>query len=307
MTATLSAPRSSTYAEPRYRTTVVGGRRLAYREAGDPARPTVVLLHGFPTSSHMYRGLMAELADEYHLTAPDHLGFGASDAPSADEVQYTFELLTELTLALLDRLGLARFALYVQDYGAPIGLRLAARHPDRVTAIISQSGNAYEEGFTPFWEPLVAYAKARAAGERPDDTAVRALLTPEATRWQYTHGVPADRLDRISPDTWTLDQARLDRPGNAKIQLDLFADYLFNLDEYPAFQAMFREHHPPLLAVWGEHDEIFGPDGARAFARDLPDAQIHLLDTGHFALESRLPEITHLVRHFLRGAHGEAR
>ncbi|HEX5534415.1 MAG TPA: alpha/beta hydrolase [Actinomycetales bacterium] len=307
MSTSLLAPSSGIYATPRYGTAVIAGHTLAYREAGDPARPTVVLLHGFPSSSHMYRGLMAELADEYHVVAPDHLGFGASDAPSVEEVAYTFEHLTELTLGLLDRLGLARFALYVQDYGAPIGLRIAARHPERITAIISQSGNAYEEGFTPFWEPLVAYAEARAAGGRPDDTAVRALLTPEATRWQYTHGVPTDRLDRLSPDVWTLDQARLDRPGNAEIQLDLFADYLFNLDEYPAFQAMFREHRPPLLAVWGQGDEIFGPDGARAFARDLPDARIHLLDAGHFALETHLPEITQLVREFFRDALGEGR
>ena len=307
MSATALAPVSSTYPTPRYRYAVVDGHTLAYREAGDPTRPALVLLHGFPTSSHMYRGLMAELAGEYHVVAPDHLGFGASDAPSNEEVTYTFDLLADLTLDLLDKIGLVSFALYIQDYGAPIGLRIAARHPERVSAIISQSGNAYEEGFTPFWEPLVAYAKARAAGEQPDDESVRALLTSEATRWQYTHGVPADRLDRISPDTWTLDQARLDRPGNAEIQLDLFADYLFNLDEYPAFQAMFREHRPPLLAVWGEGDEIFGPDGARAFARDLPDARIHLLDTGHFALETHLPEITELVREFLRDALGSRR
>lgn len=306
MSATVFAP-SSAARTPRYRTAVVGGHALAYREAGNPAKPTLVLLHGFPTSSHMYRGLMAELAGEYHVVAPDHLGFGASDAPPADEVSYTFELLTELTFGLLDQLGLGRFALYVQDYGAPIGLRIAARHPERITAIISQSGNAYKEGFTPFWEPLVSYAKARAAGERPDDTAVRTLLRPDATRWQYTHGVPADRHERISPDTWTLDQARLDRPGNVDIQLDLFADYLFNLDQYPAFQQMFRQHQPPLLAVWGQGDEIFGPDGARAFSRDLPDAQIHLLDTGHFALETHLPEITELVRQFLREAVGVQR
>jgi len=282
-----------------HRSAVVAGHTLAYREAGDPARPAVVLLHGFPSSSHMFRGLITELAGEYHVVAPDHLGFGASDAPPAADVPYSFELLTDLTLGLLDHLGLTRFAIYVHDYGAPIGLRIAARHPERITAIITQSGNAYEEGFTPFWEQLLPYAKARAAGEHPDDSGMRALLTLEATRWLYTHGVPADRLDRISPDTWTLDQARLDRPGNAEIQLDLFADYLFNLDQYPAFQAMFREHRPPLLAVWGRGDELFGPEGATAFARDLPDARIHLLDAGHFALETHLEEIAGLVREFL--------
>jgi pimeloyl-ACP methyl ester carboxylesterase len=286
----------------RHRSAVVHGRTLAYREAGDAARPTVVLLHGFPTSSHMFRNLITELAGEYHVIAPDHLGFGASDAPPADEVTYTFELLTDHTLGLLDHLGISDFALYVHDYGAPIGFRIAARHPERITALISQSGNAYEEGFTPFWEPLVAYAKARAAGERPDDSEVRRLLTAEATRWQYTHGVPASRLERVAPDTWTLDQVLLDRPGNAQIQLDLFADYLFNLDHYPAFQAMFREHRPPFLAVWGKGDEIFGPAGAEAFRRDLPDARIHLLDTGHFALETHLEEISGLVREFLSDA-----
>jgi pimeloyl-ACP methyl ester carboxylesterase len=286
----------------RHRSAVIHGRTLAYREAGDAARPTVVLLHGFPTSSHMFRNLITELAGEYHVIAPDHLGFGASDAPAADEVTYTFELLTDHTLGLLDHLGISDFALYVHDYGAPIGLRIAARQPERITALISQSGNAYEEGFTPFWEPLVAYAKARAAGEHPDDSEVRSLLTAEATRWQYTHGVPESRLDRVAPDTWTIDQALLDRPGITQVQLDLFADYLFNLDEYPAFQAMFREHRPPFLAVWGKGDEIFGPAGAEAFRRDLPDARIHLLDTGHFALETHLEEISVLIREFLRDA-----
>ncbi|WP_448810121.1 alpha/beta fold hydrolase [Agromyces bauzanensis] len=284
----------------RHRTAVVDGHSLAYREAGDPPRPTLVLLHGFPTSSHMFRGLIAELADEYHLIAPDHLGFGASDAPDAGRFRYGFEPLTQLTLGLLDGLGVDRFALYVQDYGAPIGFRIAARHPGRVSAIITQSGNAYSDGFTPFWEPLVAYATARAAGEQHDDTAVRALLTAGATQWQYTHGVPADRLDRLAPDAWTLDQARLDRPGNEAIQLDLFADYLFNLDEYPNFHEYLRTHRPPLLAVWGRNDEIFGPEGARAFLRDLPDAQVHLLDAGHFALESHLEEMVALIRPFLR-------
>ena len=286
----------------RYRTAVVDGHTLAYREAGDPARPTLVLLHGFPTSSHMFRGLIHELADEYHLIAPDHLGFGASDAPERARFRYGFEPLTQLTLGLLDQLGVDRFALYVQDYGAPIGFRIATRHPERITAIITQSGNAYAEGFTPFWEPLVAYAKARAAGEEHDDGAVRALLTMEATHWQYTHGVPADRLDRVAPDTWVLDQARLDRPGNVEVQLDLFADYLFNLDEYPNFHEYFRAHRPPLLAVWGRNDEIFGPDGATAFGRDLPDAEVHLLDAGHFALETHLEEMAGLIRPFLRSA-----
>ncbi|CAM5533134.1 alpha/beta fold hydrolase [Streptomyces tanashiensis] len=282
----------------RARTVTVDGLDVFYREAGDPANPTLVLLHGFPSSSHMYRGLIAELADSYHLIAPDHIGFGASAAPAVEDFAYSFERLTEITLGLLDKLGVERFALYIQDYGAPIGLRIASRHPERVTAIVSQSGNAYLEGFTPFWDVLFAHARDRAANE----AGVRELLTPEATRWQYTHGVPADRLDRIAPETWTLDQAGLDRPGNKEIQLQLFWDYQFNLDGYPAFQEYFRTHRPPLLAAWGRGDEIFGPAGAEAFARDLPDAEIHLLDAGHFALETHGEEIAGLVRDFL-GRH----
>ncbi|WP_369144610.1 alpha/beta fold hydrolase [Streptomyces sp. R44] len=282
----------------RARTVTVDGLDVFYREAGDPANPTLVLLHGFPSSSHMYRGLIAELADAYHLIAPDHIGFGASAAPAVEDFEYSFEKLTEITLGLLDQLGVERFALYIQDYGAPIGLRIASRSPERVTAIVSQSGNAYLEGFTPFWDVLFAHAKDRAANE----AGVRELLTAEATRWQYTHGVPADRLDRIGPETWTLDQAGLDRPGNKEIQLQLFWDYQFNLDGYPAFQEYFRTHRPPLLAAWGRGDEIFGPAGAEAFARDLPDAEIHLLDAGHFALETHGEEIAALVRDFL-GRH----
>ncbi|MFF7778463.1 alpha/beta fold hydrolase [Streptomyces tanashiensis] len=282
----------------RARTVTVDGLDVFYREAGDPANPTLVLLHGFPSSSHMYRGLIADLADSYHLIAPDHIGFGASAAPAVEDFAYSFERLTEITLGLLDKLGVERFALYIQDYGAPIGLRIASRHPERVTAIVSQSGNAYLEGFTPFWDVLFAHARDRAANE----AGVRELLTAEATRWQYTHGVPADRLDRIAPETWTLDQAGLDRPGNKEIQLQLFWDYQFNLDGYPAFQEYFRAHRPPLLAAWGRGDEIFGPAGAEAFARDLPDAEIHLLDAGHFALETHGEEIAGLVRDFL-GRH----
>ncbi|MFI0405917.1 alpha/beta fold hydrolase [Actinomadura sp. 3N508] len=279
----------------RHRTVQIKGLDVFYREAGDPANPTVVLLHGFPTSSAMFRELLRELSGEYHLIAPDHIGFGQSATPLVHEFEYSFENLTEITLGLLDALGLDRFALYIQDYGAPIGLRIASRHPGRVTAIISQSGNAYTEGFTPFWELLFAYAKDREANE----AAVRELLEPDATRWQYTHGVPADRLDRLSPDTWTLDQAYLERPGNKEIQLQLFWDYQFNLDGYPAFQEYFRTHRPPTLIAWGRNDEIFGAEGATAYARDLPDAEIHLLDAGHFALETHGREIADLIRAFL--------
>lgn len=279
----------------RHNTVRIQGQSLFYREAGDPNAPTIVLLHGFPTSSAMFRALIPELAADYHVIAPDHLGFGQSAMPSVDEFDYTFDNLTELTLALLDHLGVDRFALYIQDYGAPIGLRIASAHPERVTALVTQSGNAYMEGFTPFWEVLFAHANDRATHE----PAVRELLTLDATTWQYTHGVPAERLALISPDTWTLDQAYLDRPGNKEIQLQLFADYKNNLDGYPAFQKYFAEHRPPTLITWGEHDEIFGADGARAYLRDLPDAELHLLDAGHFALETHGPEIAALIREFL--------
>ncbi len=279
----------------RHNTVQIQGQSLSYREAGDPDAPTIVLLHGFPTSSAMFRALIPELAADYHVIAPDHLGFGQSAMPSVDEFDYTFDHLTELTLGLLDHLGVDRFALYIQDYGAPIGLRIASAHPERVTALVTQSGNAYMEGFTPFWEVLFAHANDRATHE-PE---VRKLLTLDATKWQYTHGVPADRLALISPDTWTLDQAYLDRPGNTEIQLQLFADYKNNLDGYPAFQKYFAEHRPPTLIAWGEHDEIFGADGARAYLRDLPDAELHLLDAGHFALETHGPEIAALIRDFL--------
>jgi pimeloyl-ACP methyl ester carboxylesterase len=282
----------------RYRTATVQGHEIFYREAGDPSRPTVVLLHGFPTSSHMFRTLIPALADEFHLLAPDHLGFGRSAMPAADRFDYSFEALTTITRDLLDGLGVDRFALYVHDYGAPIGLRIASEAPDRVTALITQSGNAYREGFTPFWDVLFAHAKDREANEAK----VRGLLSADATRWQYTHGVPTDRLDRIAPDAWLLDQAGLDRPGNAAIQLQLFWDYQFNLDAYPAFQRYFRDHRPPTLVTWGRNDEIFGPLGAQAFATDLPDAEIHLLDAGHFALETHGEEIATLIRSFLRRA-----
>ncbi|MFJ6656869.1 alpha/beta fold hydrolase [Streptomyces sp. NPDC091377] len=280
----------------RYRTVDVDGVEVFYREAGDPSRPALVLLHGFPSSSHMYRRLLAELSDEFWLIAPDYVGFGRSATPPVDGFTYSFEKLTQVTLGLLDRIGVPRFALYVQDYGAPIGLRIAAAHPERVTALVTQSGNAYQEGFTPFWDLLFRHAADRA----PHESAVRELLTLASTRWQYEHGVPADRLDRIAPEAWLLDQAGLDRPGNQEIQLQLFWDYQFNLEQYPRFQEYFRTHRPPTLVAWGANDEIFGPAGAEAFARDLPDAEIHLLDAGHFALETHGTEIAALVRDFLR-------
>jgi pimeloyl-ACP methyl ester carboxylesterase len=278
----------------RYRSVEIDGQTVFYREAGPAEAPTVVLLHGFPTSSHMFRELIPALADRYHVVAPDHVGFGRSSAPSVQEFDYTFDNLTAITLQLLDRLGVERFALYIQDYGAPIGLKIASRHPERVLAIVTQSGNAYTEGFTQFWEPLFAYATDPGPATEP---AARALLSAEATRWQYTHGVRD--VTRISPDTWSHDQALLDRPGNAEVQLALFRDYRTNLDAYPAFQEYFRATGVPLLAVWGRNDEIFGPAGAEAYRRDLPDAEVHLLDAGHFALEDQLDTIAGYLRGFL--------
>ena len=280
---------------PRYRTITVQGLEVFYREAGDPSRPTLVLLHGFPASSFMFRELIGALADHFHLVAPDHIGFGHSAMPAIDEFEYTFERLSEITLAFLDELGIDRFALYVQDYGAPIGLRIASRHPGRVTALISQNGNAYVDGFTPFWDGLFAYARDGVTNAE----AARASMDPDGTRWVYTHGVPAERRERLAPDAWVVDQAALDRPGNREIQLALFRDYPSNIDEYPAFQEYFRTYEPPALVAWGSRDAIFGPDGARAFARDLPDAEIHLLDAGHYALETSGDEIAALVRDFL--------
>ncbi|WP_246178333.1 alpha/beta fold hydrolase [Actinomadura decatromicini] len=279
----------------RHHTVRVNGLDVFYREAGDPAKPVLVLLHGFPTSSAMFRDLLRDLADDFYLVAPDYIGFGQSAMPSPDEFDYSFDSLAEVTLGLLDALSLDRFAIYVQDYGAPIGLRIASRNPERITAIVTQNGNAYEDGFTPFWDLLFEYYKDRETHE----PAVAAALGLEAIHWQYTHGVPADRLDRVSPDSWTLDMSYLDRPGNKEIQVQLFWLYQTNIAAYPSFQEYFRAHRPPMLIAWGRNDEIFGVEGARAYTRDLPDAELHLLDAGHFALETHGREIAALIRGFL--------
>lgn len=278
-----------------HRTATINGLEVFYREAGDPEAPSVVLLHGFPTSSHMFRRLIPALADRYHVIAPDHIGFGQSAMPALSDFPYTFEALADVTSGLLQHLGIDRFAMYVQDYGAPIGWRLALQAPDRVTAIITQNGNAYEEGFVkPFWDGVFAYAQAPG----PDTEApMRGALTPEITRWQYVNGVADPSL--VSPDNWVHDQALLDRPGNDEIQLKLFRDYPTNVELYPRVHQYFRDLQVPLLAVWGANDEIFGPDGAKAFARDLPQAEIHLLESGHFALESHLETIAEHMRDFL--------
>jgi pimeloyl-ACP methyl ester carboxylesterase len=277
-----------------YRTASVDGLKVFYREAGDPKAPTALLLHGFPTSSHMYRELIPALADHYHIVAPDLPGFGYSEAPARGEFAYTFDHLAEVIERFTEVTGLDRYAIYVFDYGAPVGFRLALRHPERITAVISQNGNAYLEGLSEGWNPIQAYWKNPSLENR---TALRAFLKPEATRWQYTHGVP--NPERLSPDAWTLDSALLARAGNDEIQLDLFGDYQSNVKLYSKFQEYFRTRRPPLLAVWGRNDPFFLPAGAQAFRRDNPDAEIHLLDAGHFALESHAAEIAALIRDFL--------
>ncbi|MFL6073800.1 MAG: alpha/beta fold hydrolase [Mycobacteriales bacterium] len=278
-----------------HRCATVRGRQLFYREAGPTGAPAVVLLHGFPTSSFMFRGLIPLLADRYHVIAPDHLGFGLSDAPPADEFEYTFDALADLTGALLDQLGITRYALYVQDYGAPVGWRLALADPAAVTAIISQNGNGYEAGFVAeFWEPVREFWQDR---NPRTEAAVRQALTLEAIRWQYLHGVPDESV--VSPDTWHHDHALVSRPGNDLIQLRLFADYATNLPLYPKLHAYLRDSRVPVLAVWGRNDEIFGPAGALAFADDAPGAEIHLLDGGHFLLESHLDAVAGHLRDFL--------
>ncbi|WP_433178729.1 alpha/beta fold hydrolase [Actinoallomurus sp. CA-150999] len=273
----------------------VRGRRLFYREAGPADAPAIVLLHGFPASSFMFRDLIPLLSDRYRVIAPDHLGFGLSDMPGVEEFDYTFDALTDLTEDLLADLGVVRYAIYVQDYGAPIGWRLALRRPEAITAIVTQNGNGYDAGFVEsFWKTIWDYQRE----QTPEtESAIRQAFTLDVTRWQYVIGVPDETL--VSPDTWHHDFALLSRPGNDQIQLKLFLDYATNPPLYPHLHEYLRAGQVPLLAVWGRGDPIFGPDGARAFAEDLPDAEIHLLDGGHFLLESAVEEVAALIRDFL--------
>jgi pimeloyl-ACP methyl ester carboxylesterase len=277
-----------------YRTALVKGLKVFYREAGEAKAPTVLLLHGFPTSSHMFRELIPALADRYHVVAPDLPGFGFTESPDRGSFKYSFDHLADVIDQFTDVLGLSSYALYVFDYGAPVGFRLAIRHPERISALISQNGNAYLEGLSEGWNPIQAYWTNPSPENR---AALRTFLKPEATQWQYTHGVPSPEL--LSPDTWTLDSALLARPGNDEIQLDLFGDYQSNIALYPKFQEYIRTQRPPLLAVWGKNDPFFLPPGAQAFKRDNPDTEVHLLDAGHFALESHAPEIAGIIRDFL--------
>lgn len=271
------------------------GLRIFYREAGDAEAPAVLLLHGFPTSSFMFRDLIPRLADHYHVIAPDLPGFGFTEVPETRKYAYSFEGLANTIEAFMDALGLDRYAIYVFDYGAPTGFRLAMRHPERVTALVSQNGNAYEEGLGDAWGPIRQYwAKATAENR---DILRQNILTLEATRWQYTHGV-ADP-ESVAPESYTLDAALLERPGNKNIQLDLFLDYESNVKLYPKFQEYFRQSKPPLLAIWGRNDPFFIPAGAEAFRKDLPNAQVRFLDTGHFATETHAMEIAVAIKEFL--------
>ncbi|WP_125261865.1 alpha/beta fold hydrolase [Streptomyces alboflavus] len=282
-------------AQVHYRSVEVRGHEIFYREAGRADAPAVLLLHGFPTSSHMFRDLIPRLAGRYRVIAPDHVGFGRSATPAATDFPYTFAELALVTAEFTEKIGLDRFALYVQDYGAPIGLRLALAHPDRVTAIVTQNGNAYEDGLgKEAWAPVFAYIAAPS-----EETAgpVREIRSPEGIKWQYTHGVPDPSA--VSPDAWDHDVVMMARDGQDEIQLALMGDYGSNIDLYPDFHAYFRASQVPVLAVWGGHDEIFVPAGALAFQRDLPEAEIHLLPTGHFALETHAEQIAGLMDDFL--------
>lgn len=282
----------------KYRHASVDGIKVFYRDDGPANSPAILLLHGFPTSSHMFRNLIPALADNYHVVAPDFPGFGFSDAPDRKNYRYTFEQTAKTIAGFTQTIGLNRFAMYVFDYGAPVGFRLALAHPERIAAIVSQNGNAYEEGLSEGWNPIRKYWKEPTEQNR---LALRAFLTPEATKSQYVYGVPDESL--IAPEAYELDSALLARPGNEEIQLDLFLDYASNVALYPKFQEYFRTSRPPLLAVWGKNDPFFVPAGAQAYRRDIPNAEIQFLDTGHFAIETHFAEIASGMKKFLN-AHG---
>ena len=279
----------------RFARVTVDGVELFYREAGATDAPAILLLHGFPTSSHMFRNLIPELAENYHVIAPDLPGFGFSQAPDRSVFTYSFDNLAALIGKFVDAVGLTKFAIYVFDYGAPVGFRLAAARPDRISAIISQNGNAYAEGLSDGWNPVRAYWAEPSDANRQ---ALRAMLTPQTTLFQYTTGVSDP--SQIAPESYTLDDTLLARPGIDEIQLDLLGDYKSNVESYPDFHAYFRNHQPPLLAVWGRNDPFFLPAGAEAFRRDLPNAEIRFFDTGHFALETHAPEIGAAIHDFLK-------
>ena len=294
LAASVATANTAPPAVTHHRTAQVDGVNLFYREAGPKDAPVVLLLHGFPTSSHMFRNLIPYLADSYHLIAPDYPGYGESDAPDRANFAYTFDRYGELVDGLLDQLGVTKYALYVMDYGAPVGWRLALKHPDNITGLIVQNGNAYEEGLKGFWDPIKTYWNDATDANRK---ALLKLFTLETTKFQYTDGVSDP--SRISPDNWTHDQPLLDRLGNNEIQLDLFYDYRTNLPLYPRVQAWLRDKQPPALVVWGQNDQIFPADGAHPYKRDLKDVEFHLIDTGHFVLEDKADEVFPLIKDFL--------
>jgi pimeloyl-ACP methyl ester carboxylesterase len=280
--------------ETTYHTTDVNGLKVFYRESGQADAPKLLLLHGYPTASHMFRELIPQLAGSFRVVAPDLISFGQSDMPARDSFTDTFDAHTDVIEGFTDAVGFDRYALYVFDYGAPVGFRLAVHQPERITAIISQNGNAYEEGLSNAWEPIRAYWREPTQAHRE---AIRTMVQPETTVWQYTHGVPDPSL--VSPDGYTLDNHYLARPGADEIQLDLFLNYASNVDLYPAFQEYFRTRRPRLLAIWGRNDPFFLPAGAEAFKRDIPGADVRLLDTGHFAVETHANDIATAIRGFL--------
>ncbi|MDJ0620533.1 MAG: alpha/beta hydrolase [Calothrix sp. MO_192.B10] len=284
-----------------HKTIEIDGLDIFYREAGDKNNPTILLLHGFPTSSHMFRNLIPALANEFHLVAPDYPGFGASSMPHVNEFEYSFDKLGEVIEKFVHQLDLQKYFLYLMDYGAPVGYRLASKYPDRVLGLIVQNGNAYEEGLREFWNPIRAYWQDKT----PENAKVLAdnFLTLTATKWQYTNGVR--NLETISPDNWFHDQYLLDRTGNKEIQLELFYSYSTNPPLYPQWQEYFRNYQPPTLVVWGKGDYIFPEEGAHPYKRDLNNIEFHILDTGHFALEEELDFITARIREFIRRSVAE--
>jgi pimeloyl-ACP methyl ester carboxylesterase len=281
-----SLPTGTAIPRVSFHTVEADGVSVFYREAGPTDAPVILLLHGYPTSSHMFRELIPRLAGKYRVIAPDLPGFGFTTVPAERKYVYTFDAIARTIEAFVDAIGLTRYAIYIFDYGAPTGLRLALAHPERVTAIVSQNGNAYEEGLGDAWDPIKAYWKEPTQEHREG---LRQFLSLEMTKWQYTHGVADPSV--VAPESYTLDQALMERPGNKEIQLDLILDYATNVALYPRFQEYFRTSKPPLLAIWGKNDPFFIPPGAEAFKKDNPNAKVHMLDTGHFALETHVEEI----------------